>query len=312
VNVQLCIDFYVARRRSAGLEFCSTEKLLQRFAESVRDLVIGAIAEADVTAFLNSKTAGVDRSHKVRGTLRDFFAYCFAMGFIPSVPMPRTQTRRDRCFSPFIYSRPQIRSLLQAAFRCQEHFNCVIRAETLRSFLLFLYGTGLRVGVATGLKLNDADLLGNVVRVPSARGIRWLPINDTLSAALGQYVNGARNQNAASDHLFATRDGRPILLRTIDSDFARLRRLAGIARHDGALRQPRIHDLRHTFAVHSISDWHEQGADVNELLPILAEYMGSFSVAKCDRYLKLTPSSFWPQLEKLSIDSTVRPDAPIG
>jgi integrase/recombinase XerD len=256
-----------------------------------------------VTAFLSSKTAGVDRSQKVRATLRHFFAYCFAMGFIPSVPVPWTQTRRDRCFSPFIYSHQQVRLLLVTVARSQQHFNCIIRAETLRSLLLFLYGTGLRVGVATDLKINDVDLSRNVVQVPTARGIRWLPINDTLSVALGQYVNGARNENAASDLFFATRDGRPILLRTIDSDFARLRRLAGIARHDGAPRQPRIHDLRHTFAVHSISDWHNQGADVNALLPILAEYMGSFSVTKCDRYLKLTPSSFWPQLEKLSLDS---------
>lgn len=302
MNVHECIEVYVARKRSVGLEFISTEKLLQRFAESVPDSLPGEIAEADVTAFLSSKTAGADRSQKVRATLQHFFAYCFAMGLIPAVPMPARRTRRVRSFSPFIYSRQQVRLLLDTVARSQHHFNCIIAAETLRVLLLFLYGTGLRVGVGTGLKLGDVDFLRNIVQVPSAGGTRWLPINDSLSAVLTQYVNGARNQNAASDRFFATRDGRPIMLRTIDSDFARLRRLAGIARHDGALRQPRIHDLRHTFAVHSISDWHEQGADVNKLLPILAEYMGSFSIGKCDQYLKLTPASFWPQLQKLSID----------
>jgi hypothetical protein len=71
--------------------------------------------------------------------------------------------------------------------------------------------------------------------------------------------------------------------------FSRVRRLANVARYDGAARHPRIRDLQHTFAVHSIEDWQAQGVDVNKLLPILAEYVGSLTVAKCDRYLKLTP-----------------------
>ena len=64
---------------------------------------------------------------------------------------------------------------------------------------------------------------------------------------------------------------------------------AGIKRNDGGRFQPRLHDLRHTFAVHRLTSWYRQGADVQKLLPQLATYLGHVRLRDTQVYLKMTP-----------------------
>jgi integrase len=71
--------------------------------------------------------------------------------------------------------------------------------------------------------------------------------------------------------------------------FRRVRDSAGVLRHDGARYQPRLHDLRHTAAVHRLIAWYRSGADVQRLLPQLATYLGHVHIAGTQRYLTLTP-----------------------
>ena len=71
--------------------------------------------------------------------------------------------------------------------------------------------------------------------------------------------------------------------------FQRLRQKAGICRHDGARYQPRLHDIRHTSAVHHLTAWYRDGADVQRLLPQLATYLGHIQLASTQRYLTMTP-----------------------
>ncbi len=74
--------------------------------------------------------------------------------------------------------------------------------------------------------------------------------------------------------------------------FRNLRRLAGVQRYDGATYQPRMHDLRATFAVHRLTSWLRQGGDLNRLIPALSAYMGQVGLGSSERYLKLTPERF--------------------
>jgi integrase/recombinase XerD len=82
--------------------------------------------------------------------------------------------------------------------------------------------------------------------------------------------------------------------------FRKLRRLAGVQRYDGAIYQPRMHDLRATFAVHRLTSWLKQGADLNRLIPALSAYMGLYGLGSTERYLKLTPERFRKPLATLS------------
>jgi integrase/recombinase XerD len=68
-----------------------------------------------------------------------------------------------------------------------------------------------------------------------------------------------------------------------------VREYAGVSRDDGARYQPRLHDLRHSFAVHRLTSWYQQGADVQKLLPQLATYLGHTNIAATQVYLTITP-----------------------
>jgi integrase/recombinase XerD len=106
-------------------------------------------------------------------------------------------------------------------------------------------------------------------------------------------------QNLAGN-FFTNKDGSPIKPRILGKCFERLRRLAGVLRYDGASYRARMHDLRHTFAVHRISAWFKQDADMNRMLPALAAYMGQVGLGSAQRYLSLTPERFRKELIKLS------------
>ena len=86
----------------------------------------------------------------------------------------------------------------------------------------------------------------------------------------------------------------------LGKSFERLRRLSGIVRHDGPCYQPRLHDLRATFAVHRLTAWFKQGADLNRMLPALSAYLGQVGLGSTERYLSMTPERFRKQLVKLS------------
>ena len=88
---------------------------------------------------------------------------------------------------------------------------------------------------------------------------------------------------------FRTHQGTPLRRSTVEAAFRALCQAAGIQRNDGARYQPRLHDLRHTFAVHRLIEAYRQGADVQRLLPQLSTYLGHADLAATQRYLTLTP-----------------------
>jgi integrase len=89
--------------------------------------------------------------------------------------------------------------------------------------------------------------------------------------------------------LFQAKSGGPLAVQIADTSFSRLRRIAGIERRDDSYFQPRLHDLRHTFAVHRLTEWYRQNADVQRLLPALSTYLGHVSLSATQRYLTMTP-----------------------
>jgi len=109
---------------------------------------------------------------------------------------------------------------------------------------------------------------------------------------------------AKSLHFFVGKDGKAINENSLRVAFRKLRRLAGIQRYDGAIYQPRMHDLRATFAVHRLTSWLRQGGGLNRLIPALSAYMGQCGLGSTERYLSLTPERFRGQLVLLSPQRT--------
>jgi integrase len=88
---------------------------------------------------------------------------------------------------------------------------------------------------------------------------------------------------------FVTKFGDRIQNDLLRRAFRRLRKQAGVHRSDGAHFKPRLHDLRHTFALRRLTTWYREGKDVQKLLPLLSTYMGHVDIASTQRYLTMTP-----------------------
>ena len=156
--------------------------------------------------------------------------------------------------------------------------------------ILVYYGAGLRLREATNLTRADVDLSRSVLTIRNTKfgKTRLVPVGPQLSRALVQYDRTRPKGRPAEAPFFATRAGGPVNTGTLQQNFRILCDRAGIRRTD-THEQPRIHDLRHTFAVHRLTSWYQQGADVQRLLHHLSVYLGHVHLRHTQVYLSMTP-----------------------
>ena len=169
-----------------------------------------------------------------------------------------------------------------------------LQAMTYRTLLLVLYGAGLRISEAIELTVADIDLAERVLTVRNTKfyKTRLVPIGPQLASALAAYYEKRSTLPMLTDRSSAflcTRTGCCLAYPEVITCFQRIRSAAGIVCPPGEPRPPRLHDLRHTAAVHRVLSWYRSDKDVQHLLPHLATYLGHANIASTQRYLQMTP-----------------------
>jgi integrase/recombinase XerD len=296
------IQTYIERKHSFGFAYEKSARNLWSFSKQVGDVAVASVTPRQVSAFLNGPHTSTITWRAKYSLLKHFFEYWAARGMVHTLPMPLIRPPCLQTFVPHIYSRTEVRLLLRSARLSQKRHACKIGSQTLRTLLLFLYGTGALSGEALRLEREDVDLNSDLVTIRSNRfnRIRRIPIGPDLHKRLRRYVDSASQKRKQARNFFANRDGSAIKARILGKSFERLRKVSGIARRDGASYQPRIRDLRDTFAVHRLTAWLKLGADLNRMLPALSAYLGQVGLGSTERYLSMTPERFRKQLVKLS------------
>jgi site-specific recombinase XerD len=190
---------------------------------------------------------------------------------------------------PYIYSRDDMKRLLAAT---AQRDRCNLSSLTCRTLLLLLYGSGLRIGEATKLDLADVDLAESMLCVRESKfyKTRLVPIGADLTQVLATYAAQRlkRAPSAPASPFLLTQRGQRVSRAGAEHAFKQIRKRAGVSRA-GARYQPRLHDMRHSFAVNRLIAWYREGADVQRLLPQLATYLGHVHIAATQQYLTLTP-----------------------
>lgn len=163
-----------------------------------------------------------------------------------------------------------------------------------RTLLLLLYGTGIRIGEALSLTLQDVDLIEKIITVRCTKFFktRLVPIGPTLAGELTAHIERRSllpMPNGKASPLFASRGTRRWSYPRVITMFQYVRGAADIECQVGEPRPPRLHDLRHTAAVHRVVAWYRSGQDVQRLLPQLATYLGHLDIRSTQRYLQMTP-----------------------
>jgi integrase/recombinase XerD len=291
MKLAAAIDTYVLHQRAMGRKFQGPAVALLAFSRRYRNRPLQAITPMEVKRFLDNPPTGPATWRRKYGVLRDFFVYWRCRGKLRTIPMPPAALKHTQTFVPYIYSRLELQLLLEAVPRCQRNVECRISAVTLRALLLFLYGTGMRVGEALRLRLADVDLDNCVITIRGTKFYksRLVPMGRDVVRLLRKYLATPGRWNQHYQPLFQSRRHEPLGNSQVDFTFRRLRSLAGVRRSDTSSHQPRLHDLRHTFAVHRLTEWYRKGADVQTLLPALSTYLGHVDLHSTQCYLTMTP-----------------------
>jgi site-specific recombinase XerD len=220
--------------------------------------------------------------------LRSFFHYAISRGYLAVAPLPTVIPRRPPPFVPYIFTREELRRLFQV-IDADQRKSC-LEPATMHALILLLYGAGLRLREAVNLTNADVDLQRALLTVRNTKfgKTRWVPFGPQLGQTLRPYAARVQAPQPQAP-FFTTRPGSGVKPDTLQHNFRILCNRAGIRRTDGANEQPRLHDLRHTFAVHRLTAWYQQGADVQRLLQHLSVYLGHVHIRHTQVYLSMTP-----------------------
>jgi site-specific recombinase XerD len=288
------INQYIDYRRSLGEKYCSGEDYLNSFCRIVgksSDLNKISIKKINEFLFGEKKLATPSWFYKY-STLKGFFRYSIGRGYISKSPLPTILPKRSLSFTPYIYSRDELRKLFKAALIYQKG-KCFIEPYMIRVILILLYCTGLRISEALALTIADVDITQSLIIVRETKfyKTRLVPFGAQLSEIIKSYI-AWREQ-----HGFTKKSSSPFFINKKESSlnatdmgrmFKQIRKFAGIQRTDKSSYQPRLHDIRHSFAVHRLTSWYQEHADVQVLFPILSVYMGHARPSSTSIYLTMT------------------------
>jgi integrase/recombinase XerD len=294
MTLQHVVEEYATFRRALGERFGVNGNVLKAFCRAMGEgMALQNVATERVSAFLNGTGPLTASWHVKHNALLGFYRYAISRGFVAHSPLPLAIPKRPPAFQPYIYSQAELRHLLDATSSYQRNRGS-LEPSTVRTLLLLIYGAALRASEALSLTNTDVDLPNAVLTVRDSKFFksRLVPLGPATTRILLDYVSG-RNQcgcsHEAESPFFVGRRGKKILLNTLEGAFQQLRQHAGLRRDGGPRCQPRLHDLRHTSAVHRLTAWYREGKDVQLLLPQLSVYMGHTHLAATQVYLTMTP-----------------------
>jgi integrase len=275
MNLQRLTEQYISFQQSLGLPFITEAITLRAFGRARgRRASVASVHVRHVDAFLGKARPVTKTWFSKLSCLRCFFRYAASRGHIAALPLPTVMPKRPPVFVPYIYTQDELRRLLQA-IEPHPHRNCLLEPVTIRTMILAYYGAGLRLNEATKLTRADVDLNGSVLTIRNTKfgKTRLVPVGPQLNRVLVQYDRTRPKRRPAEAPFFTTHAGCPVPPWVLERKFRLLCDRAGIRRTDER-QQPRIHDLRHTFAVHRLTSWYQQGADVQRLLHQLSAHAG--------------------------------------
>jgi integrase len=279
---------YLRIRRALGFKLEDHARLLPAFIDHLER--IGATTPT-IEAALEFATEPGDaqpfrwkqRLSVVRGFLR------WLHGLDPVVPVPPSDllAYRRRRPTPYVMSADDITALLDAASRRPRPLS----AATYHTLFALLAVTGMRVGEAVGLDLDDVDLVTGVITIRETkhRKQRRIPVHPTVVEALRDYLRLRQRlcpRPKQPCFFVSSRAGR-VTTRRANAMFARLIAATELQPRNGAL--PHVHDLRHSFTVATLTDWYRDGHDVAARMPSLSAYLGHVGPSSTYWYLQATP-----------------------
>ena len=280
---------YLSLRRALGFRLASAGRLLGQFVGYLEARGADTVTAEHALAWAMQPAGASPHWRAIRlSVARGFAAYLRSLD--PSAEViPAGQFRPGVCrATPYLYSPAEIGSLVTAAADLQPP----LRAATYQTLISLLAVSGIRIGEAIGLDDEDFDTGRELLVIRNAKygRHRLIPLHPSTTRALTRYAELRRHAHPqpASPAFFLSTAGTRLLHSNISLTFARLAGQAGLTRRSASCR-PRVHDLRHSFAVTTVLGWYRDGADIPALMPRLSTYLGHTDPQHTFWYLSAAP-----------------------
>lgn len=288
------IEAYLENRRKEGYGIRNHLCYLYEFDCMCReDFDSPYVTEEMITAWDRRKPHLTNRTKITRhNIIRDFAIFARRSSDNSFVPDTSRLRIGSTPYSPYIFTHDEIQKMIDIADSLPIRSNYPIRHLVIPAVLRTLSFCGLRISEALSLKESDVNFESGIITIRSGKGgkFRYVPMHESLTEYLKKYVESiqVRHKNG---WLFPSREGH-YSSNAFYSNFRELLFQCGIP-HTG--HGPRVHDLRHTFAVHSLEYQIGQGYDPMAIIPRLAAYLGHKTYRETCWYLHLTVAAF-PEL----------------
>src|SRR6266542_2927509 len=301
------MDRFLQEKHACGYRYHEPTRILRRLDDFLvqEGLMTYDLPRSIAQKWLAKRAHENPRTHQQRIMIvRQFSRFLCRLGYSAYVPDSTLAPREQSSFAPRILTPEEVRKLLQAVDALEPTARSPLRHLIMPEVFRLLYGCGFRLGEVLHLHVADVDLNQGVLTVREAKfgKDRLVPPALPLVLRLQRYARGM-DLRSSDAYFFPSPNGGPWSHSAVYRLYRELLLRCGIA-HAGRGKGPRVHDLRHAYATHTLLRWCREGADLDAKLPVLATYMGHQSLAGTQRYLHLTAELF-PEI-------TVRANAAFG
>ena len=279
---------YFAVRRALGFKLQRAEKLLAQFLTFIDGRGESTITTEAALAWATLPQAGQTWAYARLSVVRRFAVHMRSIDPETEVPPTHILVQRKGRATPFLYSMADLSALVGATRAILP----LHRSATLRTLILLLSITGMRIGEAIRLDLEDFDTTNGLLTVRNTKfgKTREVPLHSTTVKALSDYLSRTDEpvRSKATRALFLSTVGTRLDYNSVQKAFRLLVNRAGLEARSATCR-PRLHDLRHGFAINTILDGYRDGNEPGNRIALLATYLGHVDPASTYWYLSAAP-----------------------
>jgi len=290
------IERFIEEKRSLKYQYNTESKMLARFDKYLvsEQYDLSGLTSEIIEKYTAKTTYESTRNHIARHLIiQQFSKYLCRLGVDAYVSPFICKGNKFENFVPYIFSDREISAILCKADHYPYVSKCPHRHLVIPMLLRMLYGCGLRLSEALNLMIGDVDLQNGVICVRKGKfnKERLVPMSDSLRVYAKAYIIKLYSTLDPISPFLPSSRGAPYSPGTFNPLFHNILFNAGIS-HGGKGKGPRVHDLRHTFAVHCLRNWLKKGFDVSAALPYLSTYLGHKNMQGTQQYLRLTAEIF--------------------
>lgn len=286
---------HVELKKAVGYKYDAEESHFKRFDRFTREKYSDTtnLTKEIVLDWCSKRTYEARANQCLRASIiRQFGKYLDSIGEKAYI-LPKGYYPTEEQYMPYIYTDDELTRFFAETDKCHYCSQCPNRHLIMPVLFRMIYMCGLRVSEARLLKVSDIDLENGILTIQHSKkdNSRLVPMSNSLVERCQYYSEKVHPFPKGKDCYFPALHGKPMTIGNVYKNFRKFLWCAQIS-HGGRGRGPRVHDFRHTYAVHCLKKWTEQEKDLTAYLPVLKTYMGHDSFDETAYYLRLTADVF--------------------